>query len=76
MDVFQYVLSDLWGALGISENGFIQMVISLVLRLLLAVNFYVEIQRTLPFLVLALAIPAQVAIKSINILLSHAKQIL
>ncbi|OXA41186.1 hypothetical protein Fcan01_24023 [Folsomia candida] len=73
-DVVNFVLSDIWSSMGISENGFVQLVLTVPLRLVLVLIFWIELQRTLPFLVYLLILPGQVVIRSIDIFLSHAKQ--
>ncbi|OXA42359.1 hypothetical protein Fcan01_22744 [Folsomia candida] len=73
-DVVNFVLSDIWSSMGISENAFAQLVLTVPLRLVLVLIFWIELQRTLPFLVYLLILPGQVVIRSIDIFLSHAKQ--
>lgn len=75
LDVFQFVISDIFDAIGILEDEIIPKIFSLSMRLLIVLVFFVEVQRMLPMLVYFLVIPAHAAIRCIKILLSHAKEV-
>ncbi|OXA54322.1 hypothetical protein Fcan01_11452 [Folsomia candida] len=73
LDICGFVIHDLWIWLGVWGNPII-WVIDIIIRTPLTYTFFMECQRTLPFVVFFLAMPLQLFVQSIIKLLDDATE--